>query len=164
VDLSSPAIEQFPQVFTPCPAGAVPASDVEAVAAVDAAVQGLLGACVRVTRQVVPVQTTIVVLDQNLIDELEAAGVPLQQLVVPCPTNGGGAAGPGAGPGAGTGGTSGGGTVTGASSSVGSTLPGRLAFTGGDLIRLGLAGALLLALGLACTRRALALSAVAGRG
>ena len=48
---------------------------------VDAAVPGLVGACVRVTRKGVPVQTTVVVLDRDLIAQLQAAGVPLQQLV-----------------------------------------------------------------------------------
>lgn len=126
-DLSSPLVQQFPQAFVPCPAGAVRA-DADTVAAVDAAVQGLLGACVRVTRQVAPLQTTLVVLDHDLVRELTAAGLPLHQLVVPCPA-GAGSSGSGgtsgsasAVPAAGHSGSGGGGAA--------SALPARLAFTG----------------------------------
>ncbi|HEV7172981.1 hypothetical protein [Pedococcus sp.] len=138
-DLSSPLVQHFPQAFAPCPAGAV--SSPGQVLAVDASLNGLLGACVRVTRQVVPVQTTLVMLNHNLIQELTAAGVPLQQLVVPCPAGSGGGAGASA-------------TPAGSGSLANSALAGddlgnpagqgRLAFTGIDLVpSLALAGALL---------------------
>lgn len=140
-DLSSPLVQHFPQAFAPCPAGA--AASPGQVLAVDASLNGLLGACVRVTRQVVPVQTTLVVLNHNLIQELTAAGVPLQQLVVPCPAGSGGGAGAGASA-----------TPAGSGTLANSALAGddlgnpagqgRLAFTGIDLVpSLALAGALL---------------------
>jgi hypothetical protein len=131
--------------------------------AAEADVPGLVGACVRVTRQGAPVQSTLVVLDRDLIDELIAAGVPLEPLIVPCPR-------PAASPPAGVTGsgaqpartpTSGEGSS--ASKSLASFLPGRLAFTGSGVLLLGGAGALLLALGVAATRRATALRTVAAR-
>jgi len=157
VDLSSPLVRQFPQALAPCPAGAVPAGD--HVASLDAAVQGLLGACVRVTRQVVPLQTTLVVLDHDVIRELTAAGVPLQRLVVPCPraatshTPAGAPAGSGPSR-----------PAAGDRPGVASALPGRLAFTGGDFVPLAAVGSGLLWLGLLLSRRARSLSARAGRG
>ena len=72
-------------------AAAAPAGDDDTVVAADASVGDLLGACVRLTRSGVPARTTIVVLDQNLIDQLTAVGLPLDRLLVPCPagaTNG----------------------------------------------------------------------------
>jgi hypothetical protein len=141
-DLSSPLVQHFPQAFAPCPAGATSSPD--QVAAVDASLNGLLGACVRVTRQVAPIQTTLVVLNHNLIQELTAAGVPLQQLVVPCPAG----AGPDAGAAAASAGQSGSGSLAN-SALAGDDLGnpaghGRLAFTGIDLVpSLALAGALL---------------------
>ncbi|MFC8500925.1 hypothetical protein ACFUC1_01100 [Pedococcus sp. NPDC057267] len=126
-DLSSPLVERFPQAFAPCPAGAVPAGD--HVAAVDATVRGLLGACVRVTRQVVPVQTTLVVLDQDVIRELTASGLPLQQLVVPCP--GGSAAHAPVSQASGPHGTS---SLTEADQVSALSALGRLAFTGGNVL------------------------------
>ena len=148
VDLSSPLVKQFPQALAPCPKGAVPAGD--HLAAADASVQGLLGACVRVTRQVVPVQTTLVVLDHDVIKELTAAGVPLQQLVVPCPA-GAGAPGPAGSPS--------GHPAAGDRPGAASALPSRLAFTGGAVLPPVGVGAVLLWLGLWMTRRARALSA-----
>ncbi len=124
---------------------------------VDAAVPGLVGACVRITRKGVPAQTTVVVLDHDLIAQLQAAGVPLQQLVVPCPA-------PAGDPGGAAGGASGAGSVSAASTSGLSSLAQGLAFTGAAVIPLGLAGALLLGLGVLFSRRASALRAVSARG
>jgi hypothetical protein len=132
-------VERFPQAFAPCPAGAVPAGD--HIAAADAAVQGLLGACVRVTRQVVPVQTTLVVLDHDVIRELTAAGLPLQQLVVPCPAGATSHA-----PGAHTSGTHGSSLSQADQVSALSAL-GRLAFTGSDVLPTLATGLGLLVLG-----------------
>jgi hypothetical protein len=130
-DLSSPLVQHFPQVFAPCPAGAAPTPG--QVAGADVSVTTLLGLCVRVTRQVVPVQTTLVVLDQNLIQELTTAGVPLQKLVVPCPAGSGSTTGS-AGSASGTGS----GTVANAAlagEALGDTPgSGHLAFTGMDLV------------------------------
>jgi hypothetical protein len=143
-DLSSPLVQHFPQAFAPCPTGAV--SSPGQVLAVDASLNGLVGACVRVTRQVVPVQTTLVVLNHNLIQELTAAGVPLQQLVVPCPAGAG--TGAGASSASASAGQSGSGTLAN-SALAGDDLgnpagQGRLAFTGIDLVpSLALAAALL---------------------
>ncbi|KRE52724.1 hypothetical protein [Phycicoccus sp. Soil748] len=157
VDLSSPLVKQFPQALAPCPEGAVPAGD--HVASVDAAAQGLLGACVRVTRQVVPLQTTLVVLDHDVIRELTAAGVPLDRLVVPCPGAAGSPA-PGNVPSAPAAHDPSAGGRPGAASA----LPVRLAFTGGAVVPMALAGAGMLWLGVLMTRRARGLSGVAGRG
>ncbi|KQZ88123.1 hypothetical protein ASD62_01095 [Phycicoccus sp. Root563] len=158
VDLSSPLVKQFPQALAPCPKGAVPAGD--HVLSIDATVKGLLGACVRVTRQVVPVQTTLVVLDRDLIKELTAAGVPLQRLVVPCP-RGAGAPPAGHTPSSGTPGHPAAGRTPGAASA----LPAGLAFTGTDPVPMALVGAGLLWLGVLLTRRArVALRTNAARG
>jgi hypothetical protein len=158
VDLSSPLVKQFPQALAPCPAGAVPAGD--HVVSLDAAIEGLLGACVRVTRQVVPVQTTLVVLDRDVIEELTHAGVPLDRLVVPCPR---GAAAPPAGdtPPSPTPARPG----TTARPGQASALPAGLAFTGSQSVPMAMIGAGLLWLGVLLTRRARAgLSAGAERG
>ncbi|HEV7195874.1 MAG TPA: hypothetical protein VGN19_08035 [Pedococcus sp.] len=111
---------------------------------------GLLGLCVRVTRQVAPIQTTLVVLDQNLIQQLTAAGVPLQQLVVPCPTGSGstgttstGSTGPIAGQGSGTVANS---ALAGEALGDG-TGSGHLAFTGMDLVPAAALAAALLWIG-----------------
>jgi hypothetical protein len=160
-DLSSPLVQQFPQAFTPCPSAAAGA-DADTVAAVDATVSGLLGACVRITRQVVPLQTTVVVLDQDLILDLVKAGAPLDKLLVPCPA--GTAAAPGLGPGAGSAspgsvpaaaGTSGGGE-TGA-------LPDLLAFTGSEPGPVLFVAVVLLCAGALLVRKA-RLVAAAARG
>ena len=156
VDLSSPLVKQFPQALAPCPEGAVPAGD--HLAAVDAAVQGLLGACVRVTRQVVPLQTTLVVLDHDVLRELSSAGVPLERLVVPCPGSKGAPA-PGATSDPATRGAS-----PADRPGAASALPARLAFTGGDVVPMALVGAGLLWLGVLMTRRARALSGGVARG
>ena len=154
-DLSSPLVERIPQAFAPCPSGAVPAGD--HVAAVDATVRGLLGACVRVTRQVVPVQTTLVVLDHDVIRELTAAGLPLQQLVVPCPA-GAAAHAPGA-HGSGSHGSS---SLTQADQVSALSALGRLAFTGSDVLPTLATGLGLLLLG-ALLVRASRLVPVRGR-
>jgi hypothetical protein len=67
-------------------AAAAPAGDDDTVVSADASVGDLLGACVRLSRSGVPARTTIVVLDQNLIDQLTAVGLRLDRLLVPCPT------------------------------------------------------------------------------
>lgn len=158
VDLSSPLVKQFPQALAPCPRDAVPAGD--HVLSVDAAIKGLLGACVRVTRQVVPVQTTLVVLDRDLITELTKAGVPLDRLVVPCPR---GATAPPtadapteADPGR---------PAASSRPAQASALPAGLAFTGSDSVPLAMVGAGLVWLGVLLTRRArAAFSTDEGRG
>ncbi len=156
-DLSSPLVKQFPQAFAACPAGAVRA-DGDTVAAVDATVQGLLGACVRVTRQVAPLQTTLVVLDHDLIRELTAAGVPLDQLVVPCPTAA--AATPGADGAAGAGpGTPGAAAQSSSGAGAGSALPARLAFTGTEPGPVLFAAVALLCAGALLVRKARLLAA-----
>lgn len=147
VDLSSPLVEQFPQAFAPCPTGAVPAG--QHVVSVDAAIEGLLGACVRVTRRLVPVQTTLVVLDRNLVEELTGAGVPLESLVVPCP----GADDPPAVSGVALDSDPARADSTGTEQDA-SALPAHLAFTGSEPVPAALVGAGLLWLGVLLTRRA----------
>lgn len=144
IDLSSPLIEQFPQAFAACPGGAVPVDEAP-VAAVDAVIEGLLGACIRVTREVAPLQTTLIVLDRNVIEELTQAGLPLEQLVVPCPDAGDGGADGGD---RGSGGQSGAARSTPRSqaASAAPALPSGLAFTGANTgTMLALATALLCA-------------------
>jgi hypothetical protein len=131
-------------------AAAAPAGDDDTVVAADASVGDLLGACVRLTRSGVPARTTIVVLDQNLIDQLTAVGLPLDRLLVPCPagaTNGA------------TVGSSGGTTSAAATAAVpaqAGTL-GPLAFTGANPAATLLLAGGLLALGGAFLRKAYAL-------
>jgi hypothetical protein len=115
---------------------------------------------VRVTRKGVPVQTTVVVLDRDLIAQLQAAGVPLQQLVVPCPS----AAGDPGGAAGATGVTGGSGTASAASTSGLTSLAQGLAFTGAAVVPLGLAGALLMGCGVVFSRRAGALRTASARG
>jgi hypothetical protein len=155
-DLSSPLVKQFPQAFAACPAGAVRA-DADMVAAVDATVNGLLGACVRVTRQVAPLRTTLVVLDHDLIRELTAAGVPLDQLVAPCPTAAAAA------PDEGSSATPGASGPSAASSGAGaaSALPARLAFTGTEPGPVLFAAVTLLCAGALLLRKARLLGAAA---
>jgi hypothetical protein len=156
-DLSSPLVKQFPQAFAPCPAGAVRA-DGDPVAAVDAGVYGLIGACVRVTRQGVPLQTSLVVLDQDLILDLVEAGAPVEQLVVPCPASAAAAPGQGGGSATPTSGDSVSGT-----SGAGETgaLPDLLAFTGTQPGPVLFAAVALLCAGVLLVRKAHLLAAVA---
>ena len=159
VDLSSPLVKQFPQALAPCPEGAVPTAD--HVISLDAAIKGLLGACVRVTRQVVPAQTTLVVLDRDLVEELGHAGVPLDRLVVPCPGAASAAPPVGDAPARARPGHPGANPQPGEASA----LPAGLAFTGSDSLPMALVGAGLLWLGVLLTRRArAALSTDAERG
>jgi hypothetical protein len=122
------------------------------LAAVDAAVATYLGVCARVPQGVAPLQADIVVLDRNLITELVDAGVPLQQLVVPCPRA---AMSP---PPAGSAAAAPGRAVTGARPSAtpapASAVPTSLAFTGIDVAPTLLSGLGLVALGAAFLRRA----------
>ena len=157
-DAGSSLAQAIPQVFTPCPKGAVPADD---LAAVDVDVEGLLGACVRVTREVAPLQTTLVVLDQDVIKALTDAGLPLQQLVVPCPagsTTPSSSTGttPGAAADPGHGGRPAASAVPG--------LPERLAFTGAGTVPLATLAVVLLSLGAVLTRQARRLRRCASRG
>jgi hypothetical protein len=136
-DLSTPLIQTLPGVVNACPAasgpgggvGGVPApgtgSDTAASAA--AAAGSLVGACARITTSVAPVESTIVVLDQNLIERLTAAGLPLDQLIVKCPSD---ASKPGGGgTGGGAGGASGGATgQNGSSTEVSGSSQGASAF------------------------------------
>lgn len=93
-NISAPIVSAMPGVLAPCPTG--PASTTPGV---DLAVGGLVGLCVKATPQP-PIKATILALDQNVLTSLTQAGVPLQQVVVPCPTgtpgtNGGGTHHPG---------------------------------------------------------------------
>jgi len=171
-DLGTPAQQTLPGVVNACPAGTgagsgtgngtgTPGTGTDTVATAGATAGSLVGACARLTTSVVPVESTVVVLDQDLITSLTNAGLPLDQLVVPCPTdgNGGGTGGGnGGGSGGGTGGTGGdnggsggasgsAGTGTGGSSSAASDVPslgGSLPFTGAQVsLFLMLASALL---------------------
>lgn len=92
-DVGRPLVEALPGVLAPCPSGSVPTDR-----GADAAVTGLVGACVRLTDQP-PLQGRLLVLDHELVSELTKAGVPLDKLVVPCPAPGHSAPGTGHGKG-----------------------------------------------------------------
>jgi hypothetical protein len=127
----------------------------------------LVGACARITSKVVPAQASIVVLDTDLVARLLAAGVPLDTLLVPCPASLPGATDPGSGSGAdsaASGGVEHLATTSSADTLASGGLPGRLAFTGSDVLTLAAAGALLLAFGCAVIRRAQVLRRVSARG
>ncbi len=154
IDLSSPLIQTFPGFLAPCPVGSVPATATGSTASgsttpgsttpgstivgVNTNLGSLVGACVRVTTSVVPLQVTLLVLNQDVISKLTAAGLPLRQLIVPCPTGtptpgtgGPGGGGPGGG-GGGIGGPGGGGPGGGGPASGFPTM-GSLPFTGAEI-------------------------------
>lgn len=163
VDIGTPLVQTFPGFLAPCPAGSVPApgsgstAPGSTIVGIDTSLGDLVGACVRVTTSIVPIQSTILLLNQDLIAKLTAAGLPLQQLIVPCPSGtatatGGGAAGGGGG-GAGGGSGNGGG---GGGSDAGSGIPttGSLAFTGAEIGALMALAAALMAAGVLMVRKA----------
>ena len=131
-------------------AASAPAADDGTVVSADASVGDLLGACVRLSRSGLPARTTIVVLDQDLIDQLTAVGLPLDSLVVPCPTGGTNGAPVGS-----SGGTSSAAATTGGPAQAGTLGP--LAFTGANPAAAVLLAGGLLALGGAFLRKAHAL-------
>lgn len=103
----------------------------EDLVAVDADVEGLLGLCVRIPSGGANPRADLSVLDRDLIAELSTAGVPLRELVEPCPP--GVAAPTGATPT--TGASS---TVQAASAMAAIPMPdpttSRLAFTGAEVV------------------------------
>lgn len=98
-NVTAPLVQALPGVLAPCPTSGIPSTG-----GLSASALGLVGACVRATAQP-PLQASVLVLDTELIATLTAAGVPLKQVVVPCPAGVGGSAG--GGPGSGHGGTGG---------------------------------------------------------
>jgi hypothetical protein len=146
-----------------------PAASRNRVAAVDVRVGAAVGACARITSGGVPFQTTIVVLDVDLVASLLASGVPLDDLLVPCPRGTAGAVAAASGGGsiaaaASVGAARPGATGGSAGDAAGSSLADRLAFTGGGLMPLGVAGVLLLAIGAACSSHSRALRRAAPGG
>ena len=127
------------------------------VAAVDAQVSNLLGLCVRVPQGAVPVQADVVVLDRNVIKVLTDAGLPLQDLVVPCP-NGVGASQTPAGSAAGPVPAA----ADHATMPVTTVLPSRLAFTGSEPVPIAVLGVLLLTGGALLTRASFSVAAARG--
>ena len=123
-DISTPLIEALPGLLAPCPSGSAPESE-----GADASVSELVGACVRVKAEP-PMETSVLLLDQELVAELTEAGVPLEKLVVPCPQpgdgdgsgpgNDGGSGGDGGDGADGTGGSAGDGSDDGATGGGGS--------------------------------------------
>lgn len=128
-------------------AGVAPAADDETVVSADVTVRDLLGACVRLTRAGVPARTTVVVLDQNLIDQLTAVGLPLDRLLVPCTAEAANGVPVGSG-----GGTTSAAATTGDPAEAG--MLGPLAFTGTNLAATLLLAGGFLALGMAFLRKA----------
>ena len=78
-NVTAPLVQALPGLLAPCPRGQAPSPQ-----GLDASVAGLVGACVRVTPQP-PLHASLLVLDKELVAGLTRAGVPLQQVVVPCP-------------------------------------------------------------------------------
>lgn len=78
-NVTAPLVQALPGVLAPCPTGGTPAT-----VGLSASALGLVGACVRATAQP-PMEASVLVLDSELIGRLTAAGVPLNQVVVPCP-------------------------------------------------------------------------------
>lgn len=62
--------------------------------AVDAEVDGLLGLCIRVPGDGGKPRADVLVLDQDLIEQLTAQGVPLREIAEPCPAGQGASAAP----------------------------------------------------------------------
>ena len=170
-DAGTPLTSAFPGFLDACPAGTgagngtgngtvpAPGTGSDTIVSTGAGAGSLVGACARVTTSVAPVESTVVVLDQDLIASLTKAGLPLDQLIVPCPADAtsptgggsggstGGSTGGGDNGGSGSAGGSTGGNGAGGSSSAASDLPslgGSLPFTGAQVsLFLVLASALL---------------------
>ncbi|MEO7070142.1 MAG: hypothetical protein ABI131_06585 [Nostocoides sp.] len=100
-DITAPLVQALPGVLAPCPAGTVP--DVNGL---DGTIGGLVGLCVR-ANQAPPLKATILALDTDVLAQLTKAGLPLQQVVVPCPKGTPGTTPVGTGGGTHTGGGSG---------------------------------------------------------
>jgi hypothetical protein len=134
--------------------------------AVDAKVDGLLGLCVRVPADGSKPRADVEVLDRDLIRELSAQGVPLREIVEPCPA------------GLGAPGTSSPGRATSGSpaSQAASAVPAadgapsadpRLAFTGAEVVPTAVLAVGLLWLGIVLTlasRRLVPVSSPARQG
>ena len=105
-NISSQFVEGSNGLLSHCPSAATGPQEPGTVVTAAAAVTDLDGACVQVFQAGPPVKATVLVLDHELVDSLTAAGVPLAQLVVPCPANTGvgGDVTPGGGGGGGIGG------------------------------------------------------------
>ncbi len=114
-NISSQFVEGSNGLLSHCPSAATTPQEPGTVVTAAAAVTDLVGACVQVFQAGPPVKATVLVLDHELVDSLTAAGVPLAQLVVPCPANTGvgGDTTPGGGGGGGGGGGVGGDTTPG---------------------------------------------------
>ncbi|HEV7171598.1 MYXO-CTERM sorting domain-containing protein [Pedococcus sp.] len=112
-DITAPLVQALPGVLAPCPGGATPGSPGVGASAGG----GLVGACVQATAKA-PLNASVLVLDTELVGTLTQAGVPLQQVVVPCPKGITGGQ-PGTGGTGGTPGSSGAGGASGAGSAAG---------------------------------------------
>lgn len=83
-DVSAPLVEALPGLLAPCPAGSGDKATDGPGGVLDGSLSDLVGACVHVTPKA-PLNASIMLLDTELIGTLTKAGVPLDQLVVPCP-------------------------------------------------------------------------------
>jgi uncharacterized protein (TIGR03382 family) len=106
-NITAPLVQALPGVLAPCPAGATPGAPGVGASAGG----GLVGACVQATAKA-PLNASVLVLDTELVGTIAKAGVPLQQVIVPCPKGLTGGQ-PGAGGTGGTGGSSGAGGASG---------------------------------------------------
>ncbi|GEM_PF-5833058 len=116
-NITAPLVQALPGVLAACPAGSIPSKP-----GVKGSIGGLVGLCVSVDKAP-PLKATILALNTDILGQLTSAGVPLQQVVVPCPkgTPGttGGHTGGGTHPGGGSG--HGGGTTSGSHTGSGAT-------------------------------------------
>ena len=143
----SPSPGGSPERTAPAPSGgqSTPSARARAggddLVAVDAEVEGLLGLCVRIPSDASHPRADVVVLDRDVLAVLAMAGVPVRDVITPCP------AGVGATPAA----TGAAATAQAASAGGGDPTTGRLAFTGAEVVPNALLAAGLLWLGVVFT-------------
>jgi hypothetical protein len=121
-NVSAPLVEALPGLLAPCTAGSGGTGTDGLGADVDGSISDLVGACVEVT-PTAPLHASIMLLDTELIGTLTKAGVPLDQLVVPCPAGT---------PGGDTDGNGGKGNDKGSDKGDGATAPGGKGGSAGD--------------------------------
>ena len=130
-NITAPLVQALPDLLAACPAGAVPSKpgvtgtiggsgsgSGSGTSGTGGTIGngGLVGLCVSIDKAP-PLKATILALNTDLLAQLTSAGVPLQQVVVPCPKGA-----PGTGTGGGT--NPGGGTHTGGTTGSGGTSTG----------------------------------------
>lgn len=114
-NVTAPLVQALPGVLAACPAGSVPSKP-----GVKGSIGGLVGLCVSVDKAP-PLKATVLALNTDILGQLTSAGVPLQQVVVPCPKGTPGTTGSHPGGGTHHGGGSGQGTTSGSHAGTGAS-------------------------------------------